>query len=190
MSTTLLRLTGSTLTFDVATLAFEDSCRITEHPVETGSNVSDHSQRLPGSITINGTISESPFDYQLGNLLAARRSTANAFLSAIAGDYPFPAEQITIINETYGTFYGYMLQTWSHVLDDVKRALFVCVFKKISQATATFVGMPAAVAGAAFGAATTAGEQATTATTAAGATGGSAASTADTSILANLIYGL
>lgn len=62
MSVILVRRdTGAGLTFDGAEVRLVSSANVSEHPVETGAPVSDHSQREARSAAIQGRITESPF---------------------------------------------------------------------------------------------------------------------------------
>lgn len=47
---------------------------VTDFPVETGSNKTDHARPLPDEVTINGFVSDSPFD----DVLAARRASGHS----------------------------------------------------------------------------------------------------------------
>jgi len=193
MSTTLIRTTGDYLTFDVAFVSFDNSSTITDHPVEMGASVSDNAQRMPQVITITGTVSETCYDYQVNGALVGRRGSAAIFLDTIQGSILSPAEEVIIDNETVGQFFGYMLQTWSFGITNVQASEFICVFRQVSKATATFTGIPASVpvpsASSSFGAGTNAGEQGTTSTTAAGAPGGAAGEASDKASIAYSLFG-
>lgn len=58
---------------------------ITENPVETGQDVSDHIRRKPLEITVNGEVSESPLD--LDNLLSSAAGLAGAAVGQVAGGF-------------------------------------------------------------------------------------------------------
>lgn len=48
----------------VLTESFQADCDVTEHPVESGSNISDHIRPKPISFTLTGVVSNSPIDEQ------------------------------------------------------------------------------------------------------------------------------
>lgn len=66
---TLISASADPLTFD-ALLAesIDDSAGVTEFPLASGSSISDHRQRKPRTLSLEGVISESPFETQAQDL--------------------------------------------------------------------------------------------------------------------------
>ena len=97
------------LEIDVATTeTYEQTAEVTEHPVETGSAITDHVKPANGTITLEGFISNSPVAVPRTQTRGLVRATANVDL-AVAGQ----AVRVA-------------LTRWSGVLDRVREcdALF------------------------------------------------------------------
>ena len=96
---TIVREDGrTTLTFDaVISYALTGTVSVTDHPVETGSTVSDHAQRQPKQLAITGIVSETPYASVASSGGADRTAQALAFLDAAAG------ELLTVVTAAFGT---------------------------------------------------------------------------------------
>ncbi len=55
------------------------SSEITEHNVETGADITDHSIMKPFKLSLSGVISDNPLDYSLADPLGLRASVFNQF---------------------------------------------------------------------------------------------------------------
>lgn len=66
---TLISASADPLTFDAKVAEdYDDSAIVTDFPLETGSSITDHRQEKPRTLTIEGIISESPFEGQAQDL--------------------------------------------------------------------------------------------------------------------------
>jgi hypothetical protein len=75
---TFISYAGELLTFDAKTTEdYQEAAEVTEHPIESGGFVTDHRQDRPMGVTIEGIVSESPFEGQSGPF--------NVLESALAG---------------------------------------------------------------------------------------------------------
>lgn len=181
MATSLISLSLNTLVFDVATISFDERNALPDHPLETGVTVTDHCQPLPASMTITGTMSESPWSTATNGILSQRRAYALNYLQE------HRKEALIVINETYGTFTNYMIEGWHHALDNIARATIVLQLKQVVFASAGFVKIPVSApaspaVSSSFADSSNAGEQGTTAPT-------PTAAAADSSVLYSLLYG-
>lgn len=85
----ITRATGESLTVDGTIREQHDrGARVTDHPIETGSTVSDHIQALPLTLTISAVWTETPLDTRIGALPVgpARIREVVRFLGAILGE--------------------------------------------------------------------------------------------------------
>ncbi|MEL6349398.1 MAG: phage baseplate protein [Myxococcota bacterium] len=79
----LTRPNGRVLTFDaVLRLTITHQNRVTDHPIESGSPVSDHIQALPLEITLLAVTTESPLDWQSAEGGPGHVNAALAFFEA------------------------------------------------------------------------------------------------------------
>ena len=90
MTATLTRqnATGArdTLTIDaVPTFTVDRSANITDHPIESGGSITDHSQRLPWTVTLRGLQTETPFLADVFGVGPARIADTLAWLDASMG---------------------------------------------------------------------------------------------------------
>ena len=171
-------------TFDAVTeYGWDEQVQITEHPLETGANVSDHARRQPTVITWSAVVTETPRADRLKGIPGARRDQALTFLASCVG------ELLTLDCADYGAFAGYMLAGWPHVLNVEKKAVFMLTFRQVNTASAGSVVIPvdapaSSAVSSAFASASSAGEQATTSTDV-----NPTAAAADVSWLSSLVYG-
>lgn len=90
MTATLTRQDGTTardtLTIDaVPTFTVDRSANITDHPIESGGSITDHSQRLPWTVTLRGLQTETPFLADVFGVGTARIADTLAWLDASMG---------------------------------------------------------------------------------------------------------
>lgn len=71
------------LFFDVSTEDWSSTANVTEHPIEDGSDLSDHIQALPQQVTVNGTVSATPFVGNAEDLELHRLEKAHIFLRSL-----------------------------------------------------------------------------------------------------------
>ena len=75
-----------TLTIDaVPTFTVDRSANITDHPVESGGSITDHSQRLPWTVTLRGLQTETPFLADVFGVGPSRIADTLAWLDASTG---------------------------------------------------------------------------------------------------------
>jgi hypothetical protein len=161
MPTYILRSDAQFLQFDATSrVGFGHSAAVTAHPIEDGSEVSDHVQRLPSVITVDGIVSASQREGNVGADDPAREQTAKAFLEGCWG------QQVIIVTQRFGAFAGYTLRRWTDFIDVVKRTAFSLEFVKIETATTTTVVIESSTPQVASGftEAADVGEQSTTST--------------------------
>ncbi len=182
MSTFLLRQSDSTyVVFDATTRVVPShAVAISEHPIESGSVVADHAQRLPDTFAVTGVVSASPTPTAWNATSRTREQDVRDWLEASVG------ELVTLWSSRLGTFADYMLRRWTDPLDNVRRTIFDVELVKvvIAEATATTINAAAEAVAAGFTASADVGEQATGSTAAAPET-----AAADQSILYGLMYG-
>lgn len=153
---------------------------ISEHPVESGSVVADHAQRLPDTIAITGIVTASPISTAWNALSKTREQDVRDWLELSVG------ELVTLWSSRLGTYADYMLRRWTDPLDNIRRTIFDIEIVKvvIAEATATVINSAAEAVAAGFTASSDVGEQATGSTAAAPET-----AAADQSVLYGLVYG-
>ena len=117
---------------------FGGSSTITEHPIEDGATISDHSQYEPLQITMDLGVTETPgeaLDLPVGQ---ERIDRAREFLQAAgrAGD------PLTVTIPRMGVFEQMVLESWPNTIDSRKSSRFEVVIKQIEIAEAQIVRVP------------------------------------------------
>lgn len=136
---TVIRGTGETLTFDGwISGSLGGASTITDHPVEDGSTISDHSQHDPRSVTLQVSQSESPIDDDGGPFGEARVQAAIEFLEAIGRS----GEPVDVEIPRVGLLTDYVLARWPAEIDVRKSAAFEVVFREIEIAGVEIVQVP------------------------------------------------
>lgn len=179
MSTLVVRTNGQVLEFDAAPeIAFAEGNLVTSHPIEDGSEISDHTQKIPTVVTITGVITNAPLSSAL-NLSAARQQDAVDFFSAIR------QELVVLVGGRFG-FRSNMLLTGFPYSWTAGPLIFSAQFREVIFAEAGIVDIPLSAPAAAqqvgFPDASDSGEQPTTEANAEEAA-------ALSSILFNQLYG-
>ena len=136
---TIIRPSGEVLQIDaLITGNFEGSANITDHPIEDGSRISDHSDPEPLRITAEIRQSETPLEIVTGPFGAARiRETMRFFEEAGRG-----GESLTLIVPRIGEFDDLLLASWPNEITVRKDSTFQLVFQQIEQAVVTLVTVP------------------------------------------------
>lgn len=128
---------GTTFTFDaVGEVTLDASVDVTEHPVEDGSDVSDHAQVKAKRLHFRGVVTESPYDNVDTSGGADRVTRALEFLDGIAG------ATVTIISSVFGTLENMAITRYPATRGQLRRLLFDLEFKQIRIATAALVVVP------------------------------------------------
>ena len=139
MPLTIIRPNGSRLTLDaVIREDYRPGAVVTDHPVEAGSVVSDHVQRLPLSLSVEGLITESPYatseiadpDDVLITSGPQRLRQALAFLDAAIG------ERLEVVSVRLGVFPDMALLAYPHAIDNRRRLPLSLEFRRIRMARA------------------------------------------------------
>jgi hypothetical protein len=147
-----------TLTMDMLSADFGPEASVTEHPVELGSEVSDHVQIKALRFSVEAWVTESPLS-AIPAILAVQ--SAVSFLNSVIG-------QLLVVSVSgEGTFSSMLLESFSHHRSSVEGRGFGLRFKQLRIASALSVKIPPGVpaAAAAVGAPTELplGQQATSA---------------------------
>lgn len=121
----------------VVRIARERRITITDHPVETGSPVSDHAQRDPFRETVAGTVTATPlegrtWDQPTGQ---ARLDAALDFFASCVG-LSVSLEFSDVVLD------GYLLASWTHERTAHRAIKFALEFKEVVMATAAVVEIP------------------------------------------------
>lgn len=129
MPVTIIRDNGDSLTFD----GWEDGSRsgkatLTEHPIEDGSSVVDHSQRENTMLSLTVKQSEFPINQTDSNTYGeARVLEALNFLEEIGST----GEPVTIEIPRLGVYEGYVLQSWPTNILPTREGSFSLKFRQI-----------------------------------------------------------
>ena len=158
MGTYIINPTRGILTFDaVPRIGFQPSARVTEHPLEDGSTVTDHAQANPRSVFISGVVAGQPL--QKNTLIPKFDPMREAveFLNASVG------VALTVVTPNDGTFTNMLLTRWPHDTTQIRRKIFDLELREVQFASVGFVALAAVAASAASGfqAAQDIGDQAT-----------------------------
>lgn len=135
MSLVIVKPDGSSLTFD-ATISEDPNPEVlaTDHPVEDGSEVTDHVQRLPVPFSCEVLVTESPFDTSTAanpkSTGPERVQIALDFLDSCVG------EKLLIQTTRRGLLRDMLLLRWPAPITSRKDARFSLTFKPIRTATA------------------------------------------------------
>ena len=142
MTTTILRLdTFASLRLDVTTkIQVENQIAVTEHPIEDGSVVTDHAQDLPRRITVEGIVTDTPFQGSaLDAAFPGRSRRAREFLEGLVG------VQVSIQTTKHGTFSPCLLQSWPFTDDGPSRLQTAMVFSEVQFGEVGHVSIPAEI---------------------------------------------
>jgi hypothetical protein len=160
---TILRPDGSSLTFDgVLSETYSPRVEVTSHPIEDGSAVSDHAQRIPETFGARVVVTETPSAPRDGLTVGGpeRIQTAIRFLESCVG------ELLLVGKVRTGLAVSVMLTGYPYTIDGNRRVIFDLSFKQVRIAQAATVEIPASKppAATASGVASEvdAGQQATT----------------------------
>lgn len=132
---TIIRDDGEAFSFDaVVTYTLTSSVSVTDHPVESGSDVSDHAQVQPKMLSLSRAIvTETPFSDQDSVGGADRVTRALEFLDSIAGAL------VTVVTERFGTLENMAILRYPTTADVVRRLAFDIDFKQVRLAEAGLV---------------------------------------------------
>lgn len=106
---TLINPTLGSLVFDgVVRVGFEESARVTQHPIEDGTTITDHVQAEPLPIIIEGAVSQSPWPDSPNALSLNPSIDAVSWLRSSIGVL------LTVVSLRDGTFTNMAIQRFSH----------------------------------------------------------------------------
>jgi hypothetical protein len=135
MSTSIVSNDGRILTFDATTgISFSPVIAITDHPIEDGSIISDHAQKLPLTISLTGIISKNALSataWEYAN--TNRQKEAVEFFESIIG------QLVSLVTTKFGTIPNLMLVRYPYTVDNIERTIFNIDLKEVTIASATAV---------------------------------------------------
>ena len=135
MSTIIVRSNGEVLEFDAAPeIAFAEGNFVTAHPIEDGSEISDHTQKIPTVITITGVVTNIALS-NATNLSPSRQIDAVEFFDAIR------KETVAIVGGRFG-FRSNMLLTGFPYSWTAGPLIFAAQFREVIFAEAGIVNIP------------------------------------------------
>lgn len=124
-------LGGLSHTFPVVRADFSPEALVTEHPVEFGSEVTDHIQVRPLRFVVETQVTASPTIPFPGNVEAAL-----SFLELAQG------KLLTVTIDGEGVFSSYALEAWPYSVTVLDGRPFTMRFKQIRIASAISVTIP------------------------------------------------
>lgn len=138
MSLTITRVdNGAQLGFDAVTLMNATfSVGVTEHPIEEGAAVTDHTQKLPDNLAVQAIISETPAQARPGLPIENRIEAARDFLTQSAG------LELTLESPRFGQRTPYVLTTYTEPITIERGARFSLTFREIRRASFSIVTIP------------------------------------------------
>lgn len=142
MSFTITRPSGEVLRLDRTDAeSYSPSSTITEHPIEDGSTVSDHIQSRPLPITVEGIITESPYDrgdvgVLIGRTGVDRINAALEFLRAAS------TEILTVESTRLGSFSSYGLASYQHRIGVLRELRLSLNLRQVRLAEVETVSIP------------------------------------------------
>jgi len=119
---------------DLIRVDFGLEASVTEHPVEIGSEVTDHVQKRPVSFTAEAYVSDSPRASSTVTLRNTRAATD--FFEGLIG------QLCTVVIASEGTFNNFVLESLSHSRSGVLGRAYTLRFKQIRMASALSVEIP------------------------------------------------
>lgn len=125
--------TFAVLFLDVLRVDFSPEASITEHPVEIGANVTDHTQVRPYRFTVEAIATASP-----RGVVPAPLAIDNAimFLEGALG------KLVTAVIDGVGTFTSYTIEAFPYSVTTRKARVFSIRFKQIRIASSVTVTIP------------------------------------------------
>lgn len=135
---TVVRDDGQFWAFDLASrIARSPSARVTDHPVESGTSISDHVVREPDRLTVAATVTRSPMEGRTYGQPTGREreAAAVAFLGSCWGQMltlDFPGEKIE----------GYVLAGFAHERGAYGATKFSLEFREIVVVDSQTVDIP------------------------------------------------
>jgi len=144
------------LQFDaVVRVGFDRTARVTQHPVEDGTTVTDHVQANPTPIVIEGVVSRSPWSSSPNALKLNPPQDAVDFLEGSIG------QPLTVVSTIDGTYTNMVIQRYAHDTTKVTGKRFTIDLLEIIIAV-TGVSLVPATAPSGFQGAADVGSQAMT----------------------------
>ena len=130
--------TGDSFEFDsILRESYQPTVRVTSHPIEDGSAVTDHAQGESLSFTITALMSASP------NVAGGARSTiAPGRLDRTVAFLDSCVAQVLTVTTLRGTFGNCLITRYPHEVDKVDRLVFPIGFKQVEFAEAGLVDIP------------------------------------------------
>lgn len=138
MSTTITRLdTFESWRLDATTLVRVDNrTATTEHPIEDGSVVTDHAQKLPTGVVVEGIVTDTPLTGTTLDVLPGRARRAQSFFEELIG------VQVSVQTPKHGTFSPCLLQSYPFTDDGPSRLGVSLSFVEVEFGEIGFVDIP------------------------------------------------
>ncbi len=152
MSVTLFKPDGSSLTLDLTLREdYRPEVLVTDHPIEDGAVASDHAQRMPLLVTLEGNVTESPYALRVTSARSALSGSPSGATDNLSGPARIQAaidwlrsaerERLTLVSLRFGAFRDLMLMRWPHSVDLLLRLPLVLELKQLRVATSQAVAL-------------------------------------------------
>ena len=154
LQTSIVLADGSAqITFDSATEDYSPRIDWTEHPVETGTDVTDHAQIKPIDFTIRGLVTETPLPSSSPLLLSPAVPQRGAERVKFFYDFFNNAQGKVVVVATarWGIFSSCGITSFRHGVDAKGRVVFTVGIRQIriaQSATATIPAISTSLPGA------------------------------------------
>jgi len=133
----IVRADGAVWTFDgFVRPQYQPRARSTDHPVEGGGMVTDNIVVQPQRVTVEGIVTETPFEAYGQPIGAARLDAARAFLRGAQGN-------LVDVQLPLGTLANYSLNGWTHEQNGRRSLRFRLDLREIQVVQAATVEIPA-----------------------------------------------
>lgn len=127
----------SVLVFDVVEQErYDEGADVTEHAVESGAPISDHSRTRSPTVTLTARMTESPLAYRGGPAGPARLIAALAWLRASMG------EPVDVVSARLGTVRGCLITAIPHEIGPSRSMPITVSLRQVRLADAEFVRIP------------------------------------------------
>src|SRR5690625_1376175 len=152
----LRRESGEELILDAAiSESWQPEVIITDHPVESGSPVSDHAQRQPERVSLQVMTSETPLG-RPGPTGPERVRETLRFLNEAGG-----AGELLELETRYGETDNWLLESWPHDVGKIRGLAFSITLKQVRIAQVETIMLPSREVADTMPAAVDVGEQPT-----------------------------
>lgn len=139
---TMINWQNAPFAFDAKTVEeYVEDADITDNPVEGGAIVTDHRQERPLVLTIEGIVSESPFENQAPNIGEADYG-GNRGLAALKYFRASKPNLVTWVGTRFGVVSNLLVQSVKTSVPKTASTKFTIVLKQVEFAQAAVVSVP------------------------------------------------